>query len=230
MENQKIKHLKTGETKKSAKGGFSYEIKLIGNRSINSKTESQQSSYHSIKKLVSYQVQEVGEQLSRNYLYYEFVSTDIFDDWCRHINNTGIDLLSKFDPSIIALESFNNNDLMNWKHVLHEFMDAIKDYKDQQKELHHIAEISNESAKRFLWLAPILANHKPRIYIDTSNGCFNIDISTHDNGILSSQISENGYVYYSLVGQNAKIYKITGTAKFKSSKDFIKFNKILRML
>lgn len=227
MENLKINFLKSKETKKVSTGDFSYEVKKIGNRPKNPNTESQQSS---VKPLVSYRVHGVDEQLYRSYLNFEFVSSEVFDGWCRYINDTYIDLRSEFDPSIIALESFNKSDLMSWKHVLHEFMDAIKDYKDQQKELRHISEISNDSAKRFLCLAPILANHNPRIYIDTSNGCFNIDISTHDNGILSSQVSENGYVYYSLVGQNAKIYKITGTAKFKSSKDFIKFNKILRML
>ena len=108
-------------------------------------------------------------------------------------------------------------------------MEAIEDYKNQQKE-YRIPEISIESARRFLYLVPIIANHNPRIYIDTINGCFNIDISTHDNGVLSSQISENGTIYYSYVAENTRIFKITGTAKFKNSTDFIKFEKILRMI
>lgn len=229
MKNLKIKHLKKENTPKVAASEFYYDIKFIGNPPEYSKTQLEKNSAQRFMRSVTYHVQGMNTDLYRSYINFEFVSADVFDGWCRHINDADIDLRSEFDPSIIALESFTNNE-MSWRHVLFEFMDAIKDYKDQQKELNHISEISKESAKRFLWLAPILANHNPRVYIDSSNGNFNIDIPTHDNGILSSQISENGYIYYSLVGQNTKIYKITGTAKFKTSKDFIKFNKILRML
>ncbi len=168
--------------------------------------------------------------LSQTYLSVGHFGSVDFDDWCSHIDSITINLDEEFNPSIEALKLCEITQFDYWKNVLSEFMEAIKEYGEHQKECTQTSRISTESAKRFLFLVPMLAAHKPRIYIDGNNGCFNVDIATRDNGILSTQISDNGHVHYSYVAQNKKIFKISGTAKFKDSRDFIKFNKVLQML
>jgi hypothetical protein len=167
---------------------------------------------------------------SHIYSSVEYPGSDVFDTWCKHVNSISIDLQKEFDPSTEVLELQKFTHFNYWRRALSEFMEAIREHKEQQNEFKHTHAISIESAKRYLLLVPVLANHRPRVYIDASNGCFNVDLTTRDNGILSTQISDNGQIHYSYVSQNKKIFKITGTAKFKDSRDFIKFNKVLQML
>lgn len=161
-----------------------------------------------------------------------FLSGGEFDKWCNHVDSIEIDFQKEYCSSIVALTSCEGVRFEYWENVLWDFTDAVKEYTEQRndlKEAYH-SKISEESARRFLFLAPLLVDHKFHIYIDSSNGCVNVDFCTRDNGLLSTFISENGHVHYSYVAQNKKIFKITGTAKFKNSKDFIKFNKVLQML
>ncbi|MBS1169991.1 MAG: hypothetical protein H6R01_909 [Burkholderiaceae bacterium] len=130
------------------------------------------------------------------------------------------------------LNLFKGVSLPHSRRVIKEFLGAARDYLAQKNELieESLSEISSESARRFLFLAPLLADRKFHVYINSTNGCVNVDFGTRDNGVLTTLISDNGQVHYSYVAQNHRIYKLTGTAKFKNSKDFIKFNKILQML
>jgi len=153
-----------------------------------------------------------------------------FDDWFKKIESVTIDFKENFDPSIAILGLCDDKSFDLWQPLLNEFMGAIEEYKDQTNECAGISHISEESARRFLFLVPVFAAHRLKIYIDSSNGCFNVDISTRDNGVLTTQISESGQVYYSYVAKNKRIYKITGVAKFKDARDFLKFNKVLQML
>lgn len=171
------------------------------------------------------------EEKSLNTFYgIDYPGSRVFDDWCHHVKSISIDLDKEFNSSIAVLESDKFADFGHWRMILNEFMGAIKEHKEQKNEIKHMHSISMESAKRFLFLVPVLASHGPRVYIDASNGCFNVDFIGRENGILSTQISDNGQIHYSYVSENKKIFKITGTAKFKDSRDFIKFNKILKML
>jgi len=168
---------------------------------------------------------------THTYLQVDKFQESHFDEWCDHVASIGINFDGDLDlggGGIISHKSIEH--LSQWGVLLNKFMVAIQDYKNHQKELCNLSQISIESARRFLFLMPILVNYNTRVHIDSSNGCFNIDIRTLEKGTLVSQISENGYIYYSYVDQNEKIYKITGTAKFKVAKDFIKFNKVLNML
>lgn len=153
-----------------------------------------------------------------------------YDAWCAHICSIDMDFEGEFTPSTEALDFRIIDKSSYFRRLCQEFMDAIEDYKKYQKESTQASKISKESAKRFLLLLPILADYRPKVHIDAQNGCFNFDMQTRDNGILSTQISDTGQVHYAYVAQHTKIYKITGTAKFKDPKDFIKFNKILKML
>lgn len=167
---------------------------------------------------------------SQIYSSLEQSESNNFDEWCEHVLSINIDFEGEFNPSTDALDFSIIAHLSYSKHIRQEFMGAIEDYKEHKKEFGEASKISPESARRFLLLLPILASHKPKVYIDARNGCFNVDMQTRDNGVLSTQIADNGQIYYSYVAQNKRIYKITGTAKFKDPKDFLKFNKILQML
>jgi hypothetical protein len=173
---------------------------------------------------------EFSSKSSKTYI--SFLSSGEFDKWCSHVDSIEIDFQKEFSSSIIALKSRKNDRFNYWNDVLSDFIEAIKEYTEQKNELKETyhSRISEESARHFLFLAPLLVDHEFHIYIDSSNGCFNVDFCTRDNGLLTTLISENGHVHYSYVAQNKKIFKITGTAKFKDSKDFIKFNKVLQML
>lgn len=152
-----------------------------------------------------------------------------FDNWCDNLNSLNIDLQRCFDPNVDILRNLVSQFDMRWLNVIHEFMEAIREHKELQKTADHIPKISNESAKQFLLLVPIVAGLQTRVYVDSMNGCLNMDVSNQDKGLLSTQISENGHIHYSFVSKNRKIYKITGTAKFKDQKDFINFSKVLQM-
>ena len=164
--------------------------------------------------------------------YVKFLNGDEFNRWCNHIDSIEIDFQKEFSPSIYTLGLCKDVKFDFWQNVLSDFIGAIKDYNEKECELENIShsKISEESARRFLFLAPLLADYNFHIYIDSNSGCFNVDLDTKDNGVLTAFISENGNIHYSYVAQNKKIFKITGTAKFKDSKDFIKFNKVLQML
>lgn len=156
-------------------------------------------------------------------------SRALFESWCDRLNSVNIDLQRCFNPNADILKDLVNQFDTQWLNVVDEFMEAIKEHKELQKTVDHMPQISNESAKRFLLLVPMVAGLQTRVYVDSTNGCLNMDVSNQDKGLLSTQISENGYIHYSFVSKNRKIYKITGTAKFKDPKDFINFSKVLQM-
>lgn len=164
--------------------------------------------------------------------YLNYLATGEFDKWCNFIDSFDFDFCKEFDSSLKIFDLCENIKYKYWELVVVEFMEAVREYLTQRIELKEesLSEISSESARRFLFLAPILANHNFQVYIDSTNGCVNVDFGTRDNGVLTTLISDNGHIHYSLVAENKKLYKFTGTAKFKDSRDFIKFNRVLGML
>lgn len=153
-----------------------------------------------------------------------------FNQWWIYVDSISIDIQKHYNPSLEVFEFCNSPRFEHLKPLVDEFMSAVHEHFEQRKDYELISDISNESAKFFLFLVPLFATHKPKVYIDSTNGCVNVDLPTRDNGILSTQISSNGQVHYSLAARNRKIFKISGTAKFKDTKDLIKFNKVLQML
>lgn len=159
-----------------------------------------------------------------------FPSGTEFGKWCSHIDALEIKLKGSFDPSTHLLKSSVFGNKLSCEGVFSEFMRAIESYKELKEDQGSLPDISEESARRFLLLAPLLASSDPKVYLDTQTGNFNFDIILSGNGILSAQVLPTGAVHYSYVAEHFRIYKITGTAKFKCSFDYIKFIKILRMI
>lgn len=164
--------------------------------------------------------------------YLGYLAVGEFDKWCNFIESFDFDFSKKIDSSVKIFDFCKNTQYEYWQAVVVEFMGAVGEYLTLRSELEKesLSEISSESARRFLFIAPLLADREFQVYIDSTNGCVNVDFGTRDNGVLTTFISDNGHVHYSLVAENKKLYKFTGTAKFKDSRDFIKFNKLLGML
>lgn len=110
------------------------------------------------------------------------------------------------------------------------FQEAIDSYIEDKVRHEYIKEISEKSAKNFLYLIPTIDSYSPNITIDADTGYINITFATNDNGILSALITSKSEIHYSRVSRDMKIYKISGVAKIKDSRDLHNFSKILRML
>lgn len=154
----------------------------------------------------------------------------IFSAWHDHISKVEINLNNAFDPSLKVLELCTNIDFEDLQPTVNELIEAVRDYKECQVDSPNTASISNASAKQFLYLTPVFATHKVRLYIDSSNGCLNVDVLTSGNEKFSTHIENNGTVHYSLIGRGNRLVKISGTAKFKDSRDLKEFGKVLKML
>ncbi len=114
--------------------------------------------------------------------------------------------------------------------LLQKFEQAANAYREYRLESSHAADISPDSARNFLYLIPVLAHYSPSISIDSRNGLVNIDVRSHRFGVLSSQVAEDGKVFYSFAGKHDRLFKITGTAKFRTAKDFSQFQRVLNLL
>lgn len=144
--------------------------------------------------------------------------------WNNKIDSVKFDFLAKTE--LIHLQ--NKQDI-NYNTFL-KFQEAIDDYIKDKKIHNYIKEISKESAKNFLYLIPTIDSYSPNITIDADTGCVNITFTTNDNGLLSALITAKSEIHYSRVSRDMKIYKISGIAKIKDTRDFHNFSKILRML
>ena len=79
-----------------------------------------------------------------------------FEDWRRHIDSIEIDFSGEFDSSVNAFR-LTDDCFASFKDAVLKFMEAIKDYREHQKEAYVDApQISKESAKNFLFLIRIL--------------------------------------------------------------------------
>ena len=118
----------------------------------------------------------------------------------------------------------------SFERLLQKFEEATHAYQEHRLESTHAADISADSARNFLYLIPVLAHYSPSISIDSRNGLVNIDVRSHRFGVLSSQVAEDGKVFYSFAGKHDRLFKITGTAKFRTAKDFSQFQRVLNLL
>ena len=114
--------------------------------------------------------------------------------------------------------------------TLTKFQSIIKEYLNDKSTKTNMKNISKKSAKNFLYLIPTIEEYSPNINIDADTGYVNITFVTKDYGLLSALITEKSEIHYSRVSRGVKIYKISGVAKIKDSRDFKHFSKILGML
>ena len=118
----------------------------------------------------------------------------------------------------------------SFENLISHLQQAVTNYLEFKSNYDDAPPPSEGSAKSFLFLVPALAPYEPDISIDSTNGCINLSIHSRKSGILTSQISPEGKVYYSFAGRGDRVFKITGTAKFKTARDHLQFRRVLNLL
>ena len=148
-----------------------------------------------------------------------------FESWLSRVADLSMDF-SKADD----IESFGFvlSECKEAELPILKLIEAVRDYKEELAD--GASPISESSARSYLIIAVLLVNYEFDIYFDSNNGCVSVDISTGNKEILATQFSSDSRVHFSLVGRGKKIFKLSGTAKFKDEVDFVNFDKILRLL
>ncbi|MCK9162669.1 MAG: hypothetical protein RBQ81_01385 [Arcobacteraceae bacterium] len=114
--------------------------------------------------------------------------------------------------------------------TFHKFEKAVYEYLEEKNEKKYLKDISKIALKNFLYLLPVFDRYSPSIAIDSDTGFIDTTFSTRDNGLFTALVTENGEIHYSRVSKGVKIYKFSGVAKIKDSRDFKHFSKVLEML
>lgn len=114
--------------------------------------------------------------------------------------------------------------------TLKNFEKAVKNYIEEKKEKKYMKDISSKSLKNFLYLLPVFEKYLPSISIDADTGYVNSTFITRDKGMFTALVTQKGDIHYSRVSRGMKIYKFSGVAKIKDSRDYKHFAKVLEML
>lgn len=146
--------------------------------------------------------------------------------WNKLVDSITFDF--KIDNSIPILQEFPEKGF-DYK-TLKIFQSAVNLYLEEKKEKDYLKEISIKSLKNFLYLLPLFEKYEPSLNIDSDTGCINTTFMTKDNGLLTALTNDKGEICFSRVSEGIKIYKISGVAKIKDTRDFKYFEKVLRML
>jgi hypothetical protein len=167
----------------------------------------------------------------------EYHATSVFQtpseqdisDWLAQAVDMVIDFDAAFDHR--GHHHFTDSNFpVSYKKLLSDFQEALWEYLEFQKSTDGVPTPSEPSVRSFLFLIPSLALFDPDISIDSANGCVNLSIHRGKFGVLTSLIGSDGRVYYSFAGRSERIFKITGTAKFKTARDHMQFSRVLNLL
>lgn len=156
-----------------------------------------------------------------------YFSQERHNNWCVFVKNSPVDL----DKSCSLTEDFYRakGEFRDFQGVLDKFSEAVQYYKEQCENLVNVKKLSEASALNFLFLVPVLFKYKLQIAVDADTGYLTTTLHAAD-GVLTALITDKSEIHFSLVGQGARIFKISGTAKIKDNQDLTKFNRILMML
>lgn len=108
--------------------------------------------------------------------------------------------------------------------------DAVAEYRAVLRDCVTAHKISEDSAKRVFLIVPLLKERNPRFHVDSTNGFFSVDVAAAGGRVMTMQVNDNGYVHFSYVGRGVRVFKLTGTAKFREFEDFQEFDRVLQML
>lgn len=149
--------------------------------------------------------------------------------WYDLVENLTMDLSKKLETDFpVFIEQLESSSFV--RKVFKALDDVVEEYKNEQKSAPYLKNISAQSAKNFLHLMPIIYTYSTTVAIDSDTGFINAGFSAKDSSLLNALISDSNEIYYSLVGRSEKIFKISGTAKIKSTKDLKQFKRIMAML
>lgn len=145
--------------------------------------------------------------------------------WNKIVDSMTFEFDLKARKSIIS-----SHNLLDSYKTISKFEKAIYEYLEEKSEKKHLKDISKVALKNFLYLLPIFEIHSPDIAIDSDTGFVDTTFNTRDNGLFTALVTESGEIHYSRVSKGVKIYKFSGVAKIKDSRDFKHFAKVLEML
>lgn len=179
--------------------------------------------------LVGY-ASSVSKRAVEGYVLHDSKNGANFSAWVDCIRDLAIDFEEGRGNPVEILGHFGVARSRLWAPVIERFCTAIRDYQDFKSECAHASDMSQESARRLLLMIPIIANRSPRFHVDSTDGCFSVDVGVRGDRVMSLHVGGNGHVNFSYVGQKKRIYKFSGTAKFKDLEDYEEFDRVLRML
>lgn len=160
--------------------------------------------------------------------YFSFGKSKDEEKWHGLVESLSIDLTRNFESKLPELEERFEFSFIS--KIFKDLDQVIAEYKDAQSSFSHIKNISEKSIKNLLYLFPVLCNYSLSVAIDSDTGFINIGVKGNDSSLLNALITNKGEIHYSLVGRSIKIFKISGTAKIKDSRDFKEFRRVMRML
>lgn len=148
------------------------------------------------------------------------------DAWCSFVDNISFDFHAKHKTSIVMDEQFG----ADATRAISDLCNAVVDYQLDVPDRGQKSEISEDSAKNYLYLIPAFARRSHHISIDADTGFVNIGFRSKRRELLTALVTSKGEIHYSFVGRGRKLVKMSGTAKIKDKRDFISFKKVLRIL
>ncbi len=150
------------------------------------------------------------------------------DVWCGIVDEMKIDFTREYH-FLDKLEA-GEGAFAEYTGLVSKLIAAVKDYLEHVKEVSQPVSISAESTKNYFYLLPVLLRRTHEVSIDADTGFVSIAFAARDEGLMSALITGKGDIHYSYVSRGTKIVKISGTAKFKHSRDLGKFERVLRIL
>jgi len=151
------------------------------------------------------------------------ISTDE-ELWNSLVDDMKFDFEQDFNNTLSIIEN-----KIHYK-TFKRFEETVNSYLEEQTTNKNMKTISTKSLKNFLYLLPILERYLPSISIDADTGYVNSTFNTRDKGVFTALVTQRGEIHYSRVSKGVKIYKFSGVAKIKDSRDFKHFAKVLEML
>lgn len=150
------------------------------------------------------------------------MSTD--ENWNLLVDSIEFNLELELNKSLTLIE-----EKFDFKTFV-KFEEAVKSYLKEKTNNKNMKAISIKSLKNFLYLLPIFEKYLPSISIDADTGYVNSTFTTRDNGLFTALTTAKSEIHYSRVSKGVKIYKFSGVAKIKDTRDFKHFEKVLEML
>ncbi len=153
-----------------------------------------------------------------------------FAAWANYVRDIAVDFEGGVADSTFVLEHLGQARRRLWAPIVDRFCAAIREYQEFKAERPDASDVSQDSVRRLLLLIPIIANRSPRFHVDSTDGCFSVDVGVGNDRVMSVHVGGSGHVNFSYVGQKKRIYRLSGTAKFRDLEDYEEFNRVLRML
>ncbi|MBW9090820.1 hypothetical protein JNB91_23700 [Rhizobium wenxiniae] len=186
--------------------------------------------------LVSKRLELLSRETKSSYFYgersrYAYVKNSRRIDaasWCALVD--GLDIDFSFQSQFLDHLEPNESAFSEYSDLVSRLISAIRDYIEHKAEVASALPVSEAAARNYFYLIPVLFRRAHEITIDADTGFVSVALLCSDDSVMTALITGRGDIHYSYVGRGTKIVKISGVAKIKHSRDFGRFERVLRML